>query len=122
MTKVYRIAEYLTSEQKRRAINSVYDQSATSQHNGLNPCPIDKDGYCPLGRATLHPSYRPASNEVAQIILPPPWGKHYSNKYDDRLVNHWRADADPIRLAAKEFIDDWDGGKITDLAAALGVE
>ena len=68
----------------------------------------DLDGYCPLGRA-LNASIRtPGPWEVAMLII-----GHGMIELGD--VHR------PMMIAAREFIGDWDNGRITDLAAALGV-
>lgn len=95
--KRYAIANYLTRAQKQRAIEADY---------GLRG--RDPQGCCPLGAALAQPGYPvPMSIDVANLLRL-------------RESAWWRA----AEVAAWEFIDAWDRGRIPadQLAAALGVE
>ncbi len=96
MTARYAIADWLTEAQIDAALAHEYG-------------PIrDVQSYCPLGRALNlvdHPA--PPSSEVADVLL------------GYRVVDaQWEA----VSIAARDFINDWDAGRIppADLAAALG--
>lgn len=106
----YKIAEYLTHEAKHAAVTTVYDQAFP--YNG-RLYPVDAAGQCPMGVALramgLHcPDGRPEEYEIAKRLL---------SQDDPPSV-----DPDGLAGAAQTFVNDWDYGRINDLAAALGVE
>lgn len=102
MPKPYAIAQYLSVKQIDRAVQESYSETC--------PHPRTVDGFCPLGVA-VHDSWRiwrsvikaPGPSDVAKIITKRPY------------------EFAAIEDAAAVFINDWDDGKITDLASALGV-
>jgi hypothetical protein len=103
----YEIARYLSDEAKRAAVARTYKPTPTPT-GAVAPrcerygCPLGvalqtmgcgcgQDGWCPPA---------PDEVEVAELLC---------------------LDRNPVAEAARAFIDDWDEGRITDLAAALGV-
>ena len=105
----YKIAEYLTQEQIDTILSRTYD------HKTEDGFPVCADGLCPLGVVTfetLKELYhtdeglslnRPGSGLVATALT----GRDHNLRPD-------------ITAAAYVFIDDWDSGRITNLAEALG--
>jgi hypothetical protein len=100
----YEIARYLSDEAKRVAVARDY---APISPDDTQPRPRCRESKCPLGVALLAMGkdtdygYCPPAPDEAEV----------AEMLDDDTV--W----EPARL----FIDDWDLGRITDLAAALGV-
>mgnify|MGYP001592029849 CR=1 FL=1 len=99
---MYKIASYLTLEQRRSAVSVkyYYQNSYTSRRY------YDKDSqrwYCPLGKA-LNLGV-PGSEDVAQYLT-----SDYASTERYRVV----------AAASKRFINDWDSGKVKNLATALG--
>jgi hypothetical protein len=97
---MYEIAKYLTDEQKRRACEAEY--RSISMYSLRRR---DGNGCCPMGLATGGIAGAPVAYSVADAIT------NYSSPA-------WPL----IESAARQFIYDWDDGKITDLYEALGVE
>jgi hypothetical protein len=98
----YEIAKYLPGEAKRAAVARTY--TATRVAHPLDPyvCPRCASGMCPGGVIVL---------AVAGRIMPTPSAHTLAEVLGD--LSAWGA--------AERFMDDWDKGRITDLAAALGV-
>lgn len=108
---MYKIARYLTLEQRRAAASREYRPMRWSdtgvEISSVYPNPVCADGMCPLGVA-LEPKMlaidrRPDADAVATLIAAP---------YDYL----------DIYKAADKFIADWDTGKIKDIAKAMGVK
>jgi hypothetical protein len=100
----YEIAKYLSDEAKCAALARSYAPASPDDRLCRPRC---ADGMCPLG--------------VALRAM----GKHNAYSYcpvapDETEVAELLED-DGAREPARLFIDDWDEGRITDLAAALGV-
>jgi hypothetical protein len=70
------------------------------------PCPVNKQGFCPLG-LLLHEEHikRPSDFEVAAILA-----RRYGLPYLSLLRQ------------ASAFIRAWDSGKIEDLSKAMGLK
>jgi hypothetical protein len=98
----YEIARYLSDEAKRAAVARSY--TATRERHPLDPyvSPRCASGMCPMGAAMLI---------IAGYVSPTPSAHQLAAALDDMAA----------RGAAERFMDDWDKGRITDLAAALGV-
>lgn len=96
MSRTYAIAEFLTEEQKARALSCTYER----HREGRLPRPRTENHSCPLGMA-LYGIGCPTAWQVRQAIAP---------------------DSTAVEYQAVEFINDWDDGKIADLAGALGVQ
>ena len=101
MSRAYAISKYLPLEARQAAIERHY----VPNDDG---CRRDTDGCCPLGVALnrLRGSRyydTPLSDDVADIVCG-------LNTDDDWIY---------AEEAADTFIEDWDGGGIDDLAAAL---
>jgi hypothetical protein len=98
----YEIARYLSDEAKRAAVARTY--TATREAHPLDSyvCPRCASGMCPGGVVVL---------VVAGRIIPTPSAHTLAEVLGD--LSAWGA--------AETFMDDWDKGQITDLAAALGV-
>jgi hypothetical protein len=99
----YPIVEHIPEFARQQAATERYrSKRAHSRKDRRNEA-----GQCPLGAALramgLPCASAPTSHEVAR-----------------RLTEGDGADP-AIQEAAMEFINDWDEGRITDLAAALGV-
>jgi hypothetical protein len=102
----YEIARYLSDEAKRAAVARSYEPTPTPLGYTALRC---AEGGCPLGVA-LRAMGRddglgwcppaPDEDEVAAVLGP---------------------DNPPLADLARAFIEAWDSGRITDLAAALGV-
>jgi len=103
----YAIAAYLTDEQKQRACEAVY---VPLKADGRLP---RANGCCPLGVALW-----PDGDDRCPIPI----------TVANRLA--WLKQIDPNDDAvfqalidgSRQFMDDWDKGRIPDLYAALGVE
>ena len=107
----YLIADYIPMERRRAAARATYLPLNTTA--GSRPCPTTADGCCPLGVAMETRSGIPWGSLVAEAIL---GERPFSFDGGNRDV--W----DTVVDAAWEFIEDWDAGRITDLATAFGVE
>lgn len=115
MTERYAIADWLTDEQKQRAIHAAYG------HHHHYRVPTTEDGYCPLGLAIPETgSEAPSAERVALEIY-----------HDAAYRAGIREDSpeydgfhDRVLDGAEQFINDWDAGLIPpdQLAIALGVE
>lgn len=117
---MYKIAKYLTKEERTRAVQFSYSKDSECGY------PRDSEGYCPMGRALqfrLPDDLRdsndslylrtPAKYMIARLVI----GPSVSN-YDHTESSHQYAE---VYQAATEFTEDWDYGKIKNLAKALGV-
>jgi hypothetical protein len=98
----YEIARYLSDEAKRAAVARTY---APRPFTG----PRCADGFCPLGVAL---KAMEKCNDIGEFA-PAPDVTEIASLLDSPRDACWDA--------ACRFIVDWDGGRITDLAAALGV-
>jgi hypothetical protein len=98
----YEIARYLSDEAKRAAVARSY--APTRERRPLDPyvSPRCASGMCPMGVAML---------TFAVRLAPTPSAHHLAAALGD--LSAWGA--------AETFMNDWDQGRITDLAAALGV-
>lgn len=119
---MYEIAKYLSNEDKQRILDHRFIRRGEETgerdpdglplvYHGLVPVSAD-DQYCPLAYIDgidSQPS-APGASTVASILF------HRSDyyPYDESFL-------DTLEDAATEFIEDWDAGKISDIAEALGV-
>jgi hypothetical protein len=102
MTKRYKIANYLTEDQRNRACSVPYMLNPRGER-------VTDDGYCPLGMALQGSGFfTPLASRVGSILMPNSQG----SKAFDKLVR-----------AAAEFTHDWDDNYICseDLPVAFGL-
>lgn len=96
---MYKIAKYLTLEQRRAAANHRYVETRP----GVLTC---AEGRCPMGNALPQLEPRPLPRAVATALV----GDHVGPTW-------WE-----IYRAAEKFIADFDGREIEDVGKALGVK
>lgn len=110
----YAIADFLTAEQKLRAVRAAYS------HRHHPRIPTTEFGYCPLGLAVPETgSEAPSAERVAlEIYHAAAYRLGISEDSPDYDGFH-----DRVVAAAEEFINDWDDGRIPPeaLPIALGV-
>lgn len=115
----YAIADYLPVEARQTAAKAAY--STRTKSNGH----ITAEGFCPLGVATYaafpldandRMSRAPEAAEIALFLASE--HPHYYELSDQEYDTY----RDAIESTASVFISDWDAGRITDLAEALGVQ
>jgi hypothetical protein len=98
----YEIAKFLTDEAKRAAVARSY--TPIRNRSRLDPyvCPRCASGMCPIGVALL---------EMTGTLSPTP-GPHFAA---------YLLGEPGVWYAVDRFMEDWDMGRIADLAAAWGV-
>lgn len=114
------IADFLPLSARRAACDHTYAGGETIAGKPVGP--RDEQGYCPLGRAL---------EAMGVAAIPFPIGEEVRSA----IVRYWLGGdhetphgAPPVPItsvgvlmAARDFIDAWDRGRIADLADALGV-
>lgn len=104
----YRIADYMTPEQKALAMSVEYNVPLSQNEGNHTFC--DAEGYCPMGRAISGDAWTgpmPTPGKITRVLTG-------NENYDPN--------SDPVYEAALSFVSAWDRGRITDLAEALGVD
>lgn len=117
---IYKIADFLTDEHKRLILAHRYIRPGEPTGEQLDGEPVIYSGALPVSADDLvcplayipeidHHASAPGAMDVAMALNP----LHRESYEEDYF--------DAIGEAAAAFIDDWDAGLITDLAAALGL-
>lgn len=109
MTERYAIADWLTDDEKRRAIESEYAPAPSPLPGAF---PRDPNGYCPLGRAIDDPvATEPGCAWFADALA--------RRRGQGFCLQQWNA----ICGSAGKFMADWDAGAIPadQLPIALGL-
>ena len=110
---MYAIAERIPIEVRTLAASRRYEASSSDDDGNDDetgmPFPLDEEGYCPLGWCLAqmgHQSYnhQPVPVNIAFVLA--------VGLLDEAI----------ILGEVREFTEDWDNGRITDLAAAFGVD
>lgn len=101
---MYKVATYLTPEQKARALQQTYTPIYRDEPL---PEPRTEGGGCPLGVALTGDEVAPMAKTLTRLIVEEnnPNAPHYA-----------------IYSAVRRFTRDFDRGRIKNLATALGIK
>lgn len=101
---MYKVATYLTPEQKARALQQTYTPIYRDEPV---PTPRSGGGGCPLGVALTGDEVAPMAKTLTRLIVE---------------ENNPNAPPDAVLSAVRQFTRDFDRGRIKNLATALGME
>lgn len=101
---MYKVATYLTPEQKARALQQTYTPIYRDEQL---PTPRTEGGGCPLGVALTEDEVAPMAKTLTRLIVE---------------ENNPNASRYSIQSAVRRFTRAFDEGRIKNLATALGME